>query len=107
MDGDALRFDNSYTFDKVRVKYDEGLTTKERISLGQDVELPDIMTSQDYQKNMASSRANVIIEPQNTTKKPTDDNQFWKAVMNGNNGDNDDDVDDSKGGLWSFFKWFS
>lgn len=102
----ALQFDNSYTFDKVRVKYDEGLTTKERIALGQDVELPDIMTTNDYQKNMANSRANVLLAPQNKTKTSTDDNQFWKAVMNGSNGD-DDNVEETNGGLWSFSKWFS
>lgn len=97
----GVQYDDSYTFDKVRVKYDDSLTTKERIEKGLPVELPEIMTADDYQKGMATSSLRLS---DSANKKKGD--SLMNAIMKGS--DNDDNEDGSSGGgLWSIFKWFS
>jgi hypothetical protein len=101
----GVEFDDSYTFEKVRVKYEDGLTTKERVAQGMEVELPEIMTSNDYQQGLATSSMRLEDASYKTKKS---DNKLMNAIMKGNSKDNSDDNEEgSDGGLWSIFKWFS
>jgi hypothetical protein len=101
----GVEFDDSYTFEKVRVKYEDGLTTKERVAQGMEVELPEIMTSNDYQQGLATSSMRLEDTSYKTKKS---DNKLMNAIMKGNSKDNSDDNEEgSDGGLWSIFKWFS
>ena len=116
-DETGLNHPDEYTFDKVRVKYDDSLTTQERIQLGKDVSKPDFMTAADYQAELAKSAIRVASDEKKTkvsTKvedvKPktvndmTEDELLMKEIMK-----TEEDINLSRkteGGLWSAFKLF-
>lgn len=103
----GIEYDDSYTFDKVRVKYEDGLTTKERIAQGLDVEMPEIMTANDYQQGLATSSRLEDTSNKTITQTKSDSN-LWNAIMNGKGVDNsDDNEEENSKGLWSFFGLFS
>ncbi len=68
-DETGINYQGDYTFDKVRVKYDDSLTTQERIQLGKDVSKPDFMTAADYQAELAKSAIRVSNTNNETAKK--------------------------------------
>lgn len=112
-----IRYDNRYTFDKVRVKYEDGLTTKERVRMGKDVSMPDFMTTTDYQQRMsrsslrlqdgsdeAQTRAQVLAQTnaKNIVSDKTSDKELLKDAQ-----DTIEESSNTEGGFWSFFKLFS
>jgi hypothetical protein len=114
-DETGVSYPNNYTFDKVRVKYDDSLTTQERIELGKDVSTPDFMRAADYQAELAKNA--VINRPINQSKvkttnsnKPktfdeiTENELLMKEIIK-----TEEDIKLSKkteGGLWSAFRFF-
>ena len=114
----GLNYDGGYTFDKVRVKYDDSLTSQERSQIGKTIEKPDFMTAGDYQANLAADglRLNDNKKPKkaaantssDTEKKDvqalTEDELLMKQIM-----ETDEDIKLSKKsdtGLWSMLKIF-
>ena len=115
-DETGLNFQSDYTFDKVRVKYDDSLTTQERIQLGKDVSPPDFMSVRDYQADLAKSAIR-IADNKNKTKpmetkvdvqdvdKLTEDELLMKEIIK-----TEDDIKLNKktdGGLWSILRIFT
>ncbi len=104
---DGLNYDGEYTFDKVRVKYDDSLTTQERIGLGKMVEKPDFMTASDYQSDLSASALRLTDKEDAPTKKvplSTEDELLMKEIIT-----TDEDIKLNKktdGGLWSMLKIF-
>lgn len=66
----GIAYDSGYTFDKVRVKYDDSLTTQEKLQLGKDVSKPDFMIAGDYQAALTQSALRV------TDDKSSKDNTY-------------------------------
>jgi len=109
-----IRYDNRYTFDKVRVKYEDGLTTKERVRMGKDVAMPDFMTTTDYQQGMSRSSLRLqdgsakaqaqasSANAANAANDKTSEKELLKDVK-----DTIEESSNSEGGFWSFFKLFS
>lgn len=115
-DETGLNFQSDYTFDKVRVKYDDSLTTQERIQLGKDVSPPDFMSVRDYQADLAKSAIR-IADNKNKTKpmetkvdvqdvdKLTEDELLMKEIIK-----TEEDIKLNKktdGGLWSILRIFT
>ena len=124
-DETGLNYQSDYTFDKVRVKYDDSLTTQERILLGKDVSRPDFMAVGDFQADLAKSSIRVA-DNNNKNKKEekakntestkdtaievkdvnklTEDELLMKEIIK-----TEEDIKLSKkteGGLWSVFRIF-
>jgi hypothetical protein len=116
-DETGVSYPDEYTFDKVRVKYDDSLTTQERINLGKDVTKPDFMTAANYQAefskstNLAQSQITTAkTATTKTTDKPsnvdeiTENELLMKEIIK-----TEEDIKLSKkteGGLWSVFRFF-
>ena len=115
-DETGLNFQSDYTFDKVRVKYDDSLTTQERIQLGKDVSPPDFMSVRDYQADLAKSAIR-IADNKNKTKPMetkvdvqdvdtlTEDELLMKEIIK-----TEEDIKLNKktdGGLWSILRIFT
>lgn len=125
-DETGLNYSGDYTFDKVRVKYDDSLTTQERIQLGKDTSKPDFMAAADYQAELARSatrlgsndnktKANMVnvkkvsenkaneAKPK-TINETTEDELLMKEIIK-----TEEDIklsQKTQGGLWSTFKLF-
>jgi hypothetical protein len=124
-DETGLNYPSDYTFDKVRVKYDDSLTTQERIQLGKDVSAPDFMSVGDFQADLAKSAVR-IADNYNKNKKEekpkdantkdtttdvkdvnklTEDELLMKEIIK-----TEEDIKLSKktdGGLWSVLRIFN
>lgn len=123
-DETGLNYVSDYTFDKVRVKYDDSLTTQERIQLGKDVSPPDFMSVGDFQADLAKSAIRIPYnnDKNNKEEKPkdtksttetktkvdinklTEDELLMKEIIK-----TEEDIKLSKktkGGLWSVFSIF-
>lgn len=111
-DETGLNYPSNYTFDKVRVKYDDSLTTQERIQLGKDVSPPDFMSVGDFQKDLAKSAIRIADKKEEKSKdtetkdvnKLTEDELLMKEIIQ-----TEEDIKLSKktdGGLWSVLKIF-
>ena len=92
-----ILYDGSYTFDKVRVKYDDGLTTKERIELGKDVELPDNMRANDFEKDLSNKALRMRYSQRQVPQQNIDLTLDTSSV----------DTSTNRGFLWSIAKLFS
>jgi hypothetical protein len=124
-DETGLNYPSDYTFDKVRVKYDDSLTTQERIQLGKDVTAPDFMSVGDFQADLAKSAIRVADnynknkkeeKPKDTNTKDTttdvkdvnkltEDELLMKEIIK-----TEEDIKLSKktdGGLWSVLRIFN
>jgi hypothetical protein len=121
----GLNYVSDYTFDKVRVKYDDSLTTQERIQLGKDVSAPDFMSVGDFQAGLAKSAIRIADNYDKNKKedkskdtkstkdtetnvkdvnKITEDELLMKEIIK-----TEEDIKLSKktdGGLWSILKIF-
>lgn len=85
VDETGLNYASDYTFDKVRVKYDDSLTTQERIQLGKDASRPEFMNVGDYQAELAKSAIRVANNNKEDTSKNTNntkDNKDTKDTKN-------------------------
>lgn len=113
---------SDYTFDKIRVKYDDSLTTQERIQLGKEVQRPDFMTAGDYQASLSQSALRVTSDKDNNNvKKKTsttkEENKDKKSVSEATEDEllmkeiikTEEDIKLSKKtdiGFWSMLKFF-
>jgi hypothetical protein len=113
----GVTYPDEYTFDKVRVKYDDSLTTQERIELGKDVSKPDFMTAADYQAGLAKSQnlanqnktINVTTIPTSSKQPKTVDELTENELLMKEIIKTEEDIKLSKkteGGLWSAFRFF-